>query len=55
MGLARALHASLDQRVFDESERGPSDDLRLPFEAVGQMPDEDRHIVKALLDGMIMK
>ncbi len=55
MGLARALHASPDQRVFDESERGPSDDLRLQFEAVSHMPDEDRRIVKALLDGMIVK
>lgn len=55
VGLARALHVSLDQLVFDESERGPSDDLRLQFEAVSHMPDEDRRIVKALLDGMIVK
>ena len=41
--------------MFDESERGPSDDLRLQFEAVSHMPDEDRRIVKALLDGMIVK
>ncbi|MCE4554887.1 helix-turn-helix transcriptional regulator [Pelomonas sp. P8] len=34
VGLARALHVSLDQLVFDEAERGPSDDLRLQFEAV---------------------
>lgn len=55
VGLARALHASLDQLVFDESERGPSDDLRLQFEAVSHMTDEDRHVVKALLEGMIVK
>ena len=55
VGLARALHASLDQLVFDESERGPSDDLRLQFEAVSHMPDEDRRVVKALLEGMIVK
>jgi transcriptional regulator with XRE-family HTH domain len=55
VGLARALHVSLDQLVYDESERGPSDDLRLQFEAVSHMPDEDRRIVKALLDGMIVK
>jgi transcriptional regulator with XRE-family HTH domain len=55
VGLARALHVSLDQLVFDEGERGPSEDLRLQFEAVSHMPDEERRIVKALLDGMIVK
>ncbi len=55
VGLARALFVSLDQLVFEEGERGPSDDLRLQFEAVSHMPDDDRRIIKALLDGMIMK
>ena len=54
VGLARVLHVSLDKLVFDESERGPSDDLRLQFEAVSHMPDEDRRSVKVLLDGMIV-
>ena len=41
--------------VFDETERQPSDDLLLQFEAVSHMPDEERRIIKALLDDMIMK
>ena len=41
--------------LYDEHERGPSDDLRLQFEAVSQFPEEERKIVKALLDGMIIK
>lgn len=53
--LARALHVSLDELVFDESERGPSDDLALQFEAVSHMPEKERSIIKALLDGMIVK
>ena len=53
--LAKALHLSLDMLVFEESERGPSDDLALQFEAVSQMPEEERRIIKALLEGMIMK
>lgn len=53
--IAKALHVSLDALVFDESERGPSDDLVLQFEAVSHMPDEERRIIKALLDGMIIK
>ncbi|HEY3598939.1 MAG TPA: helix-turn-helix transcriptional regulator [Paraburkholderia sp.] len=53
--LAQTLGVSLDELVFNEGERGPSDDLRLQFEAVSSMPDEERNIVKALLDGMILK
>jgi transcriptional regulator with XRE-family HTH domain len=53
--LARALHVSLDALVFDEAERGPSDDLILQFEAVSSMPDEDRAFVKAVLDSLILK
>lgn len=53
--LAKALHVTLDELVFDEDERGPSDDLRLQFEAVSQFPEEERKIVRALLDGMIVK
>ena len=41
--------------MFEEGERGPDEDLRLQFEAVSRMPLEDKKIVKALLDGMIVK
>ena len=37
--------------MFDEAERGLLDDLAMQFEA----PDEERRIIKALLDGMIIK
>ena len=53
--LAKVLHISLDALVFDETERGPSEDMALQFEAVSHMPDEERRIIKALLDGMIVK
>ncbi len=53
--LAKALHVSLDELVFEAGERGPDDDLRLQFEAVSQMPIEDKKIIKALLEGMIVK
>lgn len=53
--LARALHVSLDDLVFDEADRGPSAELALQFEAVSHMPDEERHIIKALREGMIVK
>lgn len=55
VNLAKVLHLSLDTLVFDEGERGPSAELRLQFEAVSQFPEEERKIVKALLDGLIIK
>lgn len=53
--LARVLHVSLDELVFEEGERGPDEDLRLQFEAVSRMPPEEKKIIKALLEGMIVK
>ena len=41
--------------MFDEEERGPSDDLRLQFEAVARMSPEERLVVRDLLEGMILK
>jgi transcriptional regulator with XRE-family HTH domain len=55
VSLARALHVSLDGLVFDDDERGPSNELRLQFEAVSALPEEDLKVIKALLDGMIIK
>lgn len=53
--LAVALSVSADTLVFDEAERGPDEDLRLQFEAVSRMSDDDKKVIKALLDGMIIK
>lgn len=53
--LAKSLHVSLDSLVFDEHERGPDEELKLQFEAVRQLPPDDRQAIKALLDGMIVK
>ncbi len=53
--LAIALQVSADALIFDENERSPSDDLKLQFEAVSRFPEEEKLIVKALLEGMILK
>ncbi|WP_433705967.1 helix-turn-helix domain-containing protein [Paraburkholderia sacchari] len=53
--LAQTLSVSLDELVFEENERGPTDELRLQFEAVSQMPAQERSIIRELLDGMILK
>jgi len=52
---SHSLGTSADLLVFDEGERGPSDDLKLQFEALSQFDDEDRKIAKALLESLILK
>ena len=53
--LSQVLHVSLDEIVFEDSERGPDEDFKLQFEAVSRMPPEEKKIIKALLEGMILK
>lgn len=53
--LAIALSVSADMLVFDTAERGPDDDLRLQFEAISRFDPEEKKVVKALLEGMILK
>lgn len=53
--LAKALHLSLDDLVFSEEERGPSDDLRLQFEAVSQFDENERAVARTVLEGLILK
>lgn len=53
--LAISLSVSADVLLFDHDERGPEDELRLQFEAITKMSSEEKHIIKALLEGMIIK
>lgn len=53
--VAKVLHVSLDDLVFDEHERDPTDELRLKFEAITQMDEEERRSVLSLLDAMILR
>ena len=53
--LTVALRVATDDLLFDETERSPSDDLRLQFEAIGQFDADEKVSVKALLDSLILK
>ena len=53
--LAVALHVTSDVLLFEPDEREPEDDMKLRFEAVAMMSDEDRDVVKAVIDAMIIK
>jgi transcriptional regulator with XRE-family HTH domain len=52
--LAVALSVSADMLLFEQGERGPADDLKLQFEAVSRFSDEEKNVVRSLLDSMIL-
>ena len=53
--LAVTLSVNADSLLFDKDERGPDEELRLQFETITRMPPEDKLVIKALLEGMILK
>ena len=53
--IAMALHVTTDFLLFEDQERGPSDDLALQFEAVSQMPPAEQQVVREVLDSLIIR
>lgn len=53
--IATSLHVTTDSLLFEDGERGPDDDLRLQFEAVSAMPDEEKELAKSMLAAIILK
>lgn len=53
--LAVALGVTADDLIFDEDERGPSDELKLQFEAVSRLGPKELHLVRELLDSIITR
>ena len=52
--LAVALQVSADVLIFRADERGPDRDLRLQFEAISKFAPDEKKVIKALLEGMIL-
>jgi transcriptional regulator with XRE-family HTH domain len=53
--LAKVLRVSADVLLFDEAERGPSDEFRVYFEAVAKLDRSERKVVKEVLDALLLK
>jgi len=53
--LALALSVSADLLLFDKDERGPTGDLRLQFEAVERLSEEDQRTIASLIDAYLKK
>lgn len=53
--LAKALHVTLDELVFSEEARGPSDEFRMQFEALTKFDDHEKLVAREILDSLILK
>jgi transcriptional regulator with XRE-family HTH domain len=53
--IAQTLRVTTDSLIFEPEELEPDEDLRLQFRAVSSMPEEERRVIKQLLEGMIIK
>jgi len=53
--IALALHVSTDFLLFEEHERGPSDDLALQLESINQMPENEQLVIREVLESLIIK
>lgn len=53
--LALALGVSADVLLFDQTERGPDEALKLKFEAIRQFTPRERAIAEGVLDSLIVQ
>jgi len=53
--IALALNVSSDMLLFDEHERGPSDDFKLQFEGLDRLDDDEKATVTRVLEGLLLR
>jgi transcriptional regulator with XRE-family HTH domain len=53
--MAVTLSVSADLLLFDHEERGPDEELRLQFDAIRRMPDDDKRVITSVLDAYIKR
>ena len=51
--LAIALNITTDSLVFDPTERGPSDDFALLFEALNRLDDHHKDLARNILEAIL--
>ncbi len=53
--IALALNVNADTMIFNHNDRGPDEDLKLHFEAVSKLDEEEKAVIKELIEGMLIK
>ena len=52
--LSQALRVSADELLFGKAQRGPDEDLRLQFEAISRFNDDEKKVVRSVLEGLLL-
>ena len=52
--LSQALRVSADELLFGKTERGPDEDLRLQFEAISRFNEDEKKVVRSVLEGLLL-
>lgn len=52
--LSQVLRVSADELLFGKAERGPDEDLRLQFEAIARFDDDEKKVVRSVLEGLLL-
>jgi hypothetical protein len=53
--LAITLEVTADELIFDSNERGPDENLKLQFEAISKFEDDEKEVIKAMLEALILR
>ena len=52
--LSQALRVSADELLFGKTERGPDEDLRLQLEAISHFNEDEKKVVRSVLEGLLL-
>ena len=55
INMAKILSVSADTLLFGKNSRGPSEDLLLQFEAISKFDEDEKKLVRAMLEGLILR
>ncbi len=53
--IAIALSVTTDELVFEVDERKPDDNLALLMEGVNRLNDDEKHVIREMIEGMLVK
>lgn len=53
--LALALNVTNDSLIFDPGQRGPTEDLKLQFEATQHLGPNEQHLVRTLIEAILRR
>jgi len=53
--IAVTFGVTTDFLLFEDAERGPDDELRLQFDTITRLDEEEKRVIRELIDGMIIK